>query len=766
MSDSKSKFLIIEDDDTVRDSIVAYFEDNEFEVVEAENGKIGLELFEEQKPDIVITDLRMPVVNGLEVISTVKKIAPDIPIIVVSGTGNIIDAIDAVRLGAWDYVTKPIHDLTVLELATGKALERAKLIKDNKLYQNQLEEQVKERTTELQKTNIQLEKEIEVRQKAEDVLNQYTIKLESYAIDLKKHIEELNSAHKQLDLAAKVFESTNEGIMVTDAESVIQSVNPAFTTITGYSIEEAAGNKPKMLKSGQQDQKFYEEMWKKLLNDGNWKGEIWNRRKNGEIYPQWLTINTIKDENDNTTHYVAVFSDITKIKRSEQRLNYLAYHDSLTGLANRLLFHDRLQQAIWQAKRNEDILAVLYLDLDRFKIINDTLGHSIGDRVLRQVAERLKKCVRESDTVSRWGGDEFTIIMQNIKLVQDVGKIAKAILGSLSQAFRHEGYELYIRASLGISMYPNDGDEVDDILKKADTAMYQAKLHGKNNYKFFSQSMNVASVERLTLETSLRRAIENEEFQLNFQPKVSLSNGKIVGMEALLYWQDPKQDIIISPGQFIPLAEETGLILPIGEWVIRKACLQNKQWQDEGLCSIPIAVNLSTRQFQQKNLLDVIDQALNDTKLEPRYLELEITESILMDDVEEAIFILKEFKNRGIKISIDDFGTGYSSLNYLKRFPIDKLKIDQSFVRDITVDPDDASITKAVIALGHNMHLEVIAEGVETKDQLIFLYEHQCNEAQGYYFSRPISACKFCEFLKKNVVFDDDNILTYDKKEK
>ncbi len=566
-----------------------------------------------------------------------------------------------------------------------------------------------------------------------------------------KDITERKKVEETLRLAANVFKNTSEGIMVTDVDGFIESVNPAFTVITGYSDLEALGKRPSILKSGRHDVNFYIKMWESLRSKAVWQGEIWNRRKDGEIYPQWLNISAIKDSHGKIVNYVGVFSDITKIKLSEQRLNYLAYHDALTGLPNRLLFHDRLQQALSHAQRNKELVAIIFFDLDRFKIINDTLGHAVGDLLLRAVAKRLMNCVREGDTVARLGGDEFIVIVSEIKRPQDAAKVSQKILQSLSSVFSIEGQDLYITASLGIAIYPDDGDNLEHLLKNADTAMYHAKEKGKNTYQFYASMMTTISLERLKLETNLRRALDRREFYILYQPIVDLISGEIIEAEALIYWKSGKK--IIPPTEFISVAEDTGMIIPIGSWVLKTVCEQNKQWQMMGYKPISIAVNLSSRQFQQSDLIKTIDVVLSETQLDAKFLELELTESIIMHDAEMTINTLQMLKTRGIKISIDDFGTGYSSLSYLKKFPIDKLKIDRSFVQDIVENQDDASITKAVIAMGHNLRLQIIAEGVENYEQLKFLYENFCDKGQGYLFSRPVSSEQFEELLKQKNPF-------------
>lgn len=566
-----------------------------------------------------------------------------------------------------------------------------------------------------------------------------------------KDITEKKKTEDRLKLASNVFESTTEGIMVTDPDGFIQSVNPAFTTITRYFPEDVIGRKPNLLKSGKHDAEFYKDVWQSLKENDHWHGEFWNRRKNGELYPQWTNISVIKDKNSFVSNYVAVFSDITKIKHSEERLNYLAYHDPLTGLANRLLFNDRLGLAVNSGKRQNTKVAVLFFDLDRFKVINDTLGHKIGDLLLQEVANRIKECVRLTDTIARLGGDEFTLVLPDINDIEHVANVAKKILKRLAEVYNLDYHELYITASIGISIYPDDALTPDDLLKKADIAMYHSKERGKNIFHFFTEEMSKLSYDRLKTETQLRHALENQEFILLYQPFIDLNTGNIIGMEALTYWQ--RDGILTEPGTFIPIAEETGLIISIGQWVLNTACKQNKLWQDQGYEKITVAVNISAKQFQQKDFFYMIKNALDKSGLEAKYLEIEITESIIMHNKEEVVSLLLKLRELGVQIAIDDFGTGYSSLSYLKKFPINKLKIDRSFVKDLVHNQDDAAITKAVISMGKNLNMNVIAEGVETSDQLNFLFENHCDNAQGFHFSKPIPVLQFTELLQKNTTF-------------
>ena len=558
---------------------------------------------------------------------------------------------------------------------------------------------------------------------------------------------ELKMSEHELSLAAKVFENMSEAVIITDAENNFVSVNPAFTKMTGYTQDEILGKNPSIMSSGQHDAEFYQQMWDEIIKNGYWQGEIWNRRKNNEIYPKWLSIVAVQDSNNKIQNYIAVSSDISERKAADERIHFMAHYDALTGLPNRVLLHDRLLQAILHAKRKNTKVAILFLDLDRFKIINDTLGHSVGDLLLQAVAKRLQKCVRATDTVARIGGDEFIIVLNDLVDSDLVGKVAQKIMTTIAESFLIREQELHTTTSIGISLFPADGVANEELISNADVAMYRAKENGKNTYQFFTSSMNTSSYERLTVENKLRRALERQEFILHYQPQVDSGTGKIIGAEALVRWQNPEIGLV-PPDMFISLAEENGLIVPIGEWVLREACRQNAEWQKLGLPKLTVAVNLSAMQFHQKNLTDMIAEALKETGLHSDWLELEITESGIMKHG-NAISTLNELRDMGIKLSIDDFGTGYSSLSHLKKFPLNKLKIDKSFVDDITTDHDDAAIASAIISMAKSLHLKVIAEGVENKEQLAFLQSQGCYEIQGYFFSRPLPAKDFKLFVEQ-----------------
>ena len=557
--------------------------------------------------------------------------------------------------------------------------------------------------------------------------------------------------------ARQLMDNILEGILVTDAEGTIKSVNPTFCSVTGYSPEEVIGKKPSLLKSGKHTKLFYKKLWDSVLTSGSWNGEICNRRKNGDLYTEWLTITTHKNSKGEITNYIAVFNDITKRKKAEKLIQHMAYYDPLTNLPNRSLFADRLKQALTQSHRTKSLLAVLFLDLDRVKIINDTLGHAMGDKLLKSVAKRLKSALRQGDTVARLGGDEFMVILPGMEHAEDIAKIAEKVLTSLRPPHYFEGHELYATASMGISIFPFDGEDPDALTKNADTAMYRAKKAGRNNYQIFTPSMKHELFEQLAMGNNLRRALDRGEFVVHYQPQITITDGKIVGMEALVRWHHPKFGLI-SPKKFIHWAEDSGLIIPIGEWVLKEACRQNKTWQEAGFPGLRVSVNLSARQFKQENLDKSIYKSLKETNLEPDLLSLELTESTIMEDPQTAIEVSHRIRANGIRFSIDDFGTGYSSLNYLKHFPLSNIKMDQTFVQDLASDPSDKAIAKAVIALGHGLNLSVIAEGVETESQRDLLKSYECDMMQGFFFSKPLPSNSFEQLLRKEKPFLEETL--------
>ena len=552
-------------------------------------------------------------------------------------------------------------------------------------------------------------------------------------------VTERKGAESRLTQNAKIFENTNEGILITDADQKIVSVNNAFTNITGYTLDDVHGMTPRILNSGYHNTDFYEQMWQTIIRDGCWQGENHNRRKNGDIYPQWMTISTIHDDDGNIVNYFAIFSDISVIKKSQDELNYLAHHDHLTGFANRLLFNARLDHALKQADREKEKIAVLLMDLDRFKNINDSFGHEVGDMLLKKVAERLSACLREEDTRARLGGDEFIFILEGIKETKNLLWIAQKIQTIFAEPFLLANREIMMTCSMGISIYPDDAQNVETLVKHADMAMYKAKQQGKNRYEFYTEELNIDSTYYLTMATQMRLGLQRNEFVLHYQPVVSLLDKTIIGFEALIRWQHPEQGLLL-PLQFIPLAEETGFIETLGAWVLYEACRQCKSWQEEGVGFFSVAVNLSPWQFTYGDIIKTVKNVLDKSGLDGRYLDLEITESCLMHDMQQVLTKLDGLKAMGISLSIDDFGTGYSSLSYLKRFPINKLKIDKSFVKDLPADIQDMAISRAIIALGSSLELIVVAEGVETQGQWDLLLAQGCDQMQGYLFSKPLPA--------------------------
>jgi len=546
-------------------------------------------------------------------------------------------------------------------------------------------------------------------------------------------------------LIQAILENSNEAILITDAEGTIQYVNASFSKISGYEKEEVLGKNPRIMRSGHHDAGFYEEMWGSLKDSGEWQGEVWDRRKNGEIFPKWLSIKAVKDKRERTVNYVGFFTDISSLKQTEEYIEHLAHYDSLTNLPNRILLHDRLKQAIMSASRQNHLAAVMLLDVDQFKYVNDTFGHVAGDQLLNEVAGRLVRCVTEGDTVARFGGDEFAIVLSEFKNGMAATLLAKKIIEALSLPHKFKGREIYITASIGIALYPSDGDNVDVLIKNADTAMQRAKELGDRKFQFYDSQMSDKAFARLSVEANLHNAIERGEFVLHYQPQVDLGNGQVTGMEALI--RRKERNWLVPPSQFIHIAEETGLIMQLCEWTLKTACKQNKAWQAEGLPALRVAVNLTATHFAQHTMVKMVRDVLQETGYESKYLDLELTERIIMKDTEEAIKAMHQLKDMGVFLSIDDFGTGYSSLSYLRQLPIDRLKIDLSFVSGIASSPNSDSIVKSIISLGHNLDLKVLAEGVETERQLSFLIENKCDEIQGYYFSVPLSTEKFRELL-------------------
>lgn len=569
---------------------------------------------------------------------------------------------------------------------------------------------------------------------------------------INRMLDALGRQRSALKLAAITFES-QQGMVITDAQSTILRVNQTFCDMTGYSAAEAVGQTPRILKSGRQDAAFYRAMWDEIGRSGTWQGEVWNRHKDGRVFPAWLSITAVRSAAGEVTHYVGACVDITARKQAEEEIRLLAFYDPLTGLPNRRLQHDRLQRAVMASARSGQYGALLFIDLDNFKTLNDTLGHALGDQLLLQVAGRLSACVRQGDTVARLGGDEFVVIVENLDAQAGVAatqalRLGEKIRASLNQQYDLAGQSWHSTPSIGVTLFGTSPVTVDELMKQADLAMYQAKSSGRNAVHFFNQEMQRVVTARVELDARMREALREKQFVLHYQPQVD-DAGRVVGAEALVRWQHPQQGMV-SPAEFIPAAEESGLIVPLGRWVLETACRQLEEWSRQpAMQSLVVAVNISARQFGHSGFVDMVATTLASSGADPQRLKLELTESLLLDNLEDTILKMSTLKALGLRFALDDFGTGYSSLSYLKRLPLDQLKIDQSFVRDVLSDANDAAIARTVLALGQNLDLEVIAEGVETEAQREFLARHGCLFYQGYLFGRPMPAAELTALVRQ-----------------
>lgn len=558
----------------------------------------------------------------------------------------------------------------------------------------------------------------------------------------------VRAAEERQRLAATVVENTQEGVVVTNASGQILSVNPAFTRLLGYTESDVLGQNPRMFKSGRHDPAFYQALWETVERVGHWQGEIWNQRKNGEVFPEHMSLSAVRDANGELTHYVCIFSDISEAKAQQERLEHLAHRDALTGLSNRVWFSQQLEAVVQEAHSANERMAVLLINLDRFKDVNDSYGHAVGDQVLKHLARQIGAAVRPGDVLGRLAGDELAVLARHLPDAAAAARIAEQLLAAVALPWASPaGFEVVAGASVGICLFPEHADSAQLLLQGAHAAVYGAKARGRGAFCFFAEEMTQAARERLELEARLRVAFTQGRLQLYYQPQVDIATGKIEGAEVLLRWLDP-QEGHISPARFIPVAESSGLIGPLGDWVLHTACQQGRRWLDQGLPAVTIAVNVSPRQFQLTDLVACTRSALADSGFPATHLELEITESALSDRFEEALLVLQNLRGLGLRLAIDDFGTGYSSLAHLKRFPIDVLKIDQGFIREIPFNQDDMAISAAIVAMGHSMGLAVLAEGVETLEQLEFLRERGCDTYQGYLCSRPLPAAEFAALLQ------------------
>jgi len=562
--------------------------------------------------------------------------------------------------------------------------------------------------------------------------------------------EILNISEEKYRLYANVFEYSTEAILITDKNNRIISNNRTLSEDTGYSMRELHGKKPDYLKSNYTTQVTNDEISESLQEKGHWKGEIWIQAKNGESLLKWAVVSSIQNEKGELTNYIASYTDLSERKEAEERIYKLAHHDSLTGLFNRATLGTRLEQAIFTAKRNKEHLAIIFIDMDHFKVINDTKGHDVGDALLIEVARRLKNSVRECDIVARQGGDEFVVVLTQLKDYLVSSHIASNIVDTLGQTYQISGYHLNSSPSLGISIFPNDGDDAVILLKQADTAMYYTKENGRNNYHFFTEEMNKKVTEKVVLENELKKALDDDQFVLYYQPKISGINGKLTGFEALIRWQHPEKGLIF-PDKFIPVCEESKLIIPLGNWVINEACHQLEIWNSAGFPKMTLAINLSLQQFQSSHFVNNVADILSNYAIEAKNIEFELTETMAMYKPETTIKQLQQLKQLGIQLAIDDFGTGYSSLAYLKRLPIRSLKIDKTFISNLDTDESDAIISAATLSLAHNLDLEVVAEGVENKKQEEFLMTRQCDYLQGYLYSKPLPSDQTFKFIQENI---------------
>jgi len=563
-------------------------------------------------------------------------------------------------------------------------------------------------------------------------------------IVVSRDISQRRRDEEALAMWSKVMAAAHNGILITDGQQRIIQVNPAFSRITGYSLDDVRGQRPSILSSGRHSADFYQRIWHDIDTQGHWQGEIWNRRKDGVVFPEWQSISCVRGEDGQVSHYISVFSDISSQKESEAYIRRLAYYDTLTGLANRALLGDHAAQALAMLHNHGGSLALMFIDLDRFKNINDTLGHSVGDGLLLEVGRRLSGLVRERDTLSRLGGDEFIVLLPETG-EDEAAHWAEQVLAELGQPYRIAGYDMVVTPSIGIAMAPADGDTLEALLRSADAAMYRAKEEGRNTFRFFASHMQQRTVNRLRLEAELRHAIRHDQLLLHYQPQCTL-DGQLVGVEALVRWQHPELGMI-PPGEFIPLAEESGLVVPLGTWVMHEAVNQLARWRASGVMVPQVAVNLSALQFRQPQLVDQVKDCLQQAGVPPACLELELTESVVLKDPDEALALMERLHVLGVRLSIDDFGTGYSSLNYLRRFPVDRLKIDRSFILDLDNDPRGAAIVEAIVSLSRSLGFITIAEGVETAHQLSQLRRLHCDEVQGYYYARPMAAEQLVSWL-------------------
>ena len=804
--------LVVEDNPGDARLVQIYLEEDlaaPFAVTVADRLAVALEALVRQRIDIALLDLSLPDSFGLDGLARLRAAAPLLPVVVLTGTADEALALESLRQGAQDYLVKGQGDGELVRRAIRYAVGRSRAdaaLRESEarfraLFENAGAGMILVNTdgrylhgnpaframvgyaeTELQGMSLRdltapedgaelcdlYQRLIRGELRSLDLTRRYTNRdgavrwgrltvtpvrdgaQPCHAVAVVEDVTDTKRLEDQMRLAATVFENTGEGLFITDANRRIILINPAFSILTGYPAEEVLGRSPRLLASGRHGPDFYARMNESLAQTGRWQGEIWNRRKTGEMFAEWLNIAEVRDQRGQLLHYVAVFSDITSRKQDEERLNYQANHDPLTRLPNRTLFQERLSRALTRAHRNHSMVTLLFIDLDFFKQVNDTLGHLAGDSLLQQVAERLTACVRQGDTVARLAGDEFTVILEDIAEARDSAVVAHKILALLAEPFDLQGHEARISASIGVSLYPHDGKEADTLVKLADAAMYRAKRQGRNACCFHSESVYAQAFERLGLENALRQAIENSEFSLDYQPLFARKDGVLTAVEALLRWQHPDLGLL-PPDRFLPLAEETGLILPIGRLTLKLVCQQGQAWFEQGLAPPRLCINLSPRQALAPGLADEVAVALTESGLPAERLQLDLPEICLTAPDVDTDTRFARLKALGITLAIDDFGSGHASFSLLRRAPMSSLKISQSFVRDLARGAENPEVLTAIIAVAHGLHLQVIAPGIETEEQFAHLARYDCDQFQGFLFARPMAAAEMTDFLRQKI---------------
>ncbi|MCF8034855.1 MAG: EAL domain-containing protein [Desulfarculaceae bacterium] len=806
------KVLMVDDDPNILD-FLRQAAQGRVELITAESAQKGLEILEQQGPfGVVMSDLRMPVMDGISFLAQARERWPHTVRILFTAFADLEAAIEAINIcQVFRLLTKPAHNQDIMA-AMIEGLRQHRLLVADEAHLLERERQFRTALLDLPlPTMIHAEDgQVVLVNRAWRELSGWDMEdlpdIQSWGrkalgwsaeqawgvaaklydikgsvsqgefgvttkqggsrvwdfssaplgkmpderrvvISIASDVTQRRAMEDSLILAGQVFDNATNGILVTDLDANILDVNPALCEISGFSREELIDQSPRLFRSGSHDADFYRAMWQALKTEGAWRGEIWNRRKNGEIYPALLTISRVGNGQQDGTGFVAITSDLSDLRQAQERTEYLSRHDDLTGLFNRTTLHEHLKQAVEFARRQGRQVVVAYLDLDQFKLVNDSLGHEVGDRALVEVARRLHKGLLETDTLVRWGADHFVFVSLTPLGQEPAELLARRLLESVEAPLDLKGQRLFLTASAGLSIHPGDAENPEELVQHADTAMHSAKQLGRNRFQFFDASMNQYVVERLTLEGELRAALEQKQFILHYQPQVELSTGRVRGLEALVRWQHPRHGLML-PDHFIPVAEEADLIVPLGNQVLHMACAQMSRWQGMGVPVERVAVNLSSRQLWEEDLLETITNLLQEYGCPPDLLELEVTESVIMSSVEKGVEVLGRLRKLGVEVSIDDFGTGYSSLYYLKKLPFNILKIDKSFVDDIPGDEDSSNIVASIAGLAHGLHKQVVVEGVETRPQLEAVHSFGCEMVQGFYFSRPLAPEDVEQLLK------------------